>query len=497
MSGEQHQLERNAIGLLATAALTAAYMAPALSIYTLFGPMVSQAGTAVGFVMLLGLLMTLPSAVSFGMLSREMPSAGGVYAWSSRALGPGVGVFAGIVTASYYVLTVFFPPILFGQFFNDLLQLIGVTPRTWTLLLGAAVSLVLTGSVTYRGIIVSSRLAFTMLMTELAVVVALGLTFLVLAIGGGRFSWDPVLPTTATGGWSGIFLALPMALLAMVCDAATPASEETRNARRIIPLAVVTTCLLVGIWYVIGFSAFAMAAPREQIAAPAADPNANLSVLLAHRAWGPFSVLVTLTGMTAAIGALVPCSTAASRVLFAMGREGTLPAWLGRVHGRYKAPWNAFHTVHTTTIAGILAVALVVGANRAIAWWGLIVGWYIAVVYIFANVSNIVYFARYTRDRFNVALNLLIPLIGIAAQVLVIWRVVLVEMWNEQVFGRTGQAFIAAATAATVFYAYRCRTGQLPAAGDQTLQAESDEQVLPAENYSAPSVKDSSVPPAS
>jgi len=43
--------------------------------------MTSQVGVAVGFVMILGLLMILPSAVSFGMLASEMPTAGGVYAW--------------------------------------------------------------------------------------------------------------------------------------------------------------------------------------------------------------------------------------------------------------------------------------------------------------------------------------------------------------------------------------------------------------------------------
>ena len=451
------QLESNALGLLTTAALTAAYMAPALSIYALFGPMTKQVGVAVGFVMFLGMLMTLPSAVSFGMLAKEIPSAGGVYAWASRALGPSVGIGVGLTTASYYVLTVFFPPIVFGQFFNDLLPLVNVTPTKWTWLIGAVLSLVITGSVTYRGIVVSSRLAFTMLMTELAVVVALGLTFLGVAVAQGTFSWDPVLPTEARGGLSGIVLALPMALLAMVCDAATPTSEETRNARRTIPLAVVTTCAMVGVWYVIGFSAFALAAPREEIFALASDEFANPVTPLALRVWGPFEVLVKVTGLTAAIGALIPCSTAASRVLFAMGRDGRLPGWLGAVRPRYKAPWNALHVVYLATILGVIPVALWIGATPAINWWANIVGWYIAAVYIFANLSNFVYYLRFARHQFHLVWNLLIPLIGIGAQLLVIWQLVIKEMWHQGWPGRSGQLFILAAILATVLYTYRMR----------------------------------------
>jgi amino acid transporter len=454
MSKSDGQLQANALGLLATAALTAAYMAPALSIYGLFGPMTKQVGVAVGFVMLLGMLMILPSAVSFGMLAREMPTAGGVYAWASRSLGPAVGIWAGLNTASYYVLTVFFPPIIFGQFFNALLPMLGVNPNVWTWLIAALASLVVTGTVTYRGIVVSSHLALVMLMTELAVVVALGFTFLGVAIAKGSFSWDPVLPTAAKNGISGIVLALPMALLAMTCDAATPTSEETSNARRTIPLAVVTTCLLVGVWYVIGFSCFALAAPQQDLLVLAKNTSGTPIAPLAARVWGRLNILVIVTGMTAAIGALVPCSTAASRVLFAMGRDGTLPKWLGTVHPRYKAPWNALHVVFLATALAVIPVTLIVGADGTINWWSNVFAWYMAIIYVCANLSNILYYRRFLQDRFHWSWNLLVPVIGIGAQVLVIWQLVIRGLWSAGWFGQSAQLFIILTTAATALYAY-------------------------------------------
>ena len=453
-SNTETRLQANALGLLATAALTAAYMAPAASIYTSFGPMVTRAGIAIGFVMLLGVLMTLPSALSFGMLAKEMPAAGGVYAWARQALGTSVGTWVGLTTASYYVITVFFPPIVFGQFFNDLLPLFGVTPSKWTWLLGAVICVVMTAGVTYRGIVVSSRLAFTMLMTELLVVVALATTFIGIAIARGTFSWDPMLPTAAKGGVSGICLALPLALLSMTCDAATPTSEETRNAKWTIPLAVIATCVLVGIWYVIGFSAFALAAPRQDLFALAADEFTNPVTPLARRVWGQFDVLVKITGMTAAIGALIPASTCASRVLFAMGRDHTLPKWLGRVHPRHKSPWNALHVIYLASAVGVIPVGLIVGASAAIGWWGNVFAWYITVVYGCANLSNLVYYRRFLRSQFHFSWNLLIPLFGIIVQLLVIWELVIKEM-SKDWFGRSGQVFIVLATLISALYALR------------------------------------------
>src|SRR4051794_907470 len=92
-------LRKDSLGLLSTAALTAAYMGPALSIYALFGPMYGIVGNGVGFVMMIAMGLTLLSAISFGMLAKEIPSAGGVYAWTRIALGESAGLSIGIISA--------------------------------------------------------------------------------------------------------------------------------------------------------------------------------------------------------------------------------------------------------------------------------------------------------------------------------------------------------------------------------------------------------------
>ncbi|MDC0935919.1 APC family permease [Pirellulales bacterium] len=457
-SSERATLQADALGLLSTVSLTAAYMAPAAAVIALFGPIVLNAGATGALVMLLGLLITLPSAVSFGMLAKELPSAGGVADWARQTLGTQIGRWVGLTTATYYILTIVFPPIVFGQLTNNLLlDLFGVEGGVGTWLGGALLSLAIAGFVTYRGVAVSSYLAFTMLMVQLIVMTALAVTFAAVAAREGTLSWAPLLPTESPTGWSGIFLALPLAMLSLICDAATPVSEETKDARQTIPLAIILTLILVGVWDVLAFGAFSLAAPPEELAALVQNDVDNPIPLLAERVWGPFKVLVTLVGMMAMIGALVPCSTAASRVLYALGRDGTLPAWLGSVHPQHRTPWNALHLVFLVTTLAFAPLSLVIGSVGAINWWGSVIVWFIIAVYFATNVCNLVYYWRFRREKFSIIWNLAVPLIAMTIQTLVVWQVVIKELWGAGWFGRSAQLCIVILSTLTAIYVVAIR----------------------------------------
>jgi amino acid transporter len=459
------KLQSNALGLLSTAALTAAYMGPALSIYTLFGSMDNVVGAGVGFVMIIATALTLLSAVSFGMLAKEIPSAGGVYAWTRAAFGESIGLWVGISTAIYYTICLFFPPIIFGDFFNEILNQTGIfaalnikaSSATW--LVGALILLGFGAFIAYRGVVVSANFAFTLLIIELAVIAALAGTFLYTSVQNETFSLAPITFTACKNGWSGVFLALPMAFLCVVCDAATPAAEETKNAKWTIPVAVIMTCLFIGIWYVVGFSAFALAKLPSDVTTPGQDPVP----MMVTRAWGKWGIIVSLTAMTAALGAFIPGITASSRVIFAMAREGKLPHFLAVTHPKYKAPWNALHLAFILTALSVIPAVLYFGSIPTIVWWGYVVGWFIGVVYVFANLVNVVYYWQNARDRFSILLNLVIPIFAMIVHLVIIVQSVGVELWQlPDNSGKSVQAFIAfvciASTAYVVYVQQRTRT---------------------------------------
>src|SRR5712692_10362633 len=114
-------LRAGAIGAVGAAALGAVMMAPALGIYANLGLVSAGAGQAAPAVFLAALLCTLPTAVSYALISRELPSAGSAYTWLSEAVNPLVGTWIGLLLAATYFLSVILQPILFGLFSNELL----------------------------------------------------------------------------------------------------------------------------------------------------------------------------------------------------------------------------------------------------------------------------------------------------------------------------------------------------------------------------------------
>jgi amino acid transporter len=246
-----------------------------------------------------------------------------------------------------------------------------------------------------------------------------------------------------------------MGLMCMVCDAAVPAAEETRNARWTIPVAVVLTCVIVGLWYVLGFSAFSMARSAQDVVGSTIQ---NDVAPMVNRVWGRMKFLVSLTAMTASLGAFIPIMIGSSRMLYAMAREEKLPRAIAALHGKFQSPWNALHVLFAFTILGTIPAVFLFGTDNTINWWGFTLGWYIAVVYLTANLVNIVYYWRFARARFNPILNALIPAAAIAVQLVFLWQTVIVELWQNGALGRSAQAYIALMSVMTLIYVILIRS---------------------------------------
>src|SRR3979411_3464091 len=88
---DAHRLERNAVGLAPTLFQSIPHMAPAAAVAFSIIVGVPYAGGAIPLSVLLALVACLLVAISIGQLARHLPSAGGLYTYSSRGLGAPVG----------------------------------------------------------------------------------------------------------------------------------------------------------------------------------------------------------------------------------------------------------------------------------------------------------------------------------------------------------------------------------------------------------------------
>ena len=173
----QNVLKAGAIGSFGVAALGAVMMAPALGIYANLGLISGRIGIAALLFFLLALLRTLPTAFSYALIAREIPSAGSAYTWLSEAINPFVGFWMGMLLLETYLFCVILQPIVFGVFFNrtpynslslsdDLCHFDG----------GGVSSTLIVASLAYPGIQISAKAAMVVAVIEVLVVLALSST---------------------------------------------------------------------------------------------------------------------------------------------------------------------------------------------------------------------------------------------------------------------------------------------------------------------------------
>ena len=106
-AGGPGQLRREAIGLPQVLFQSVTHMAPGAAIAFSIFVSIQFAGPALPLSVLLALVGCACVAASIGQLAKEMPSAGGLYTYVARALGPQAGLDMLTFDSAYAIKTGF------------------------------------------------------------------------------------------------------------------------------------------------------------------------------------------------------------------------------------------------------------------------------------------------------------------------------------------------------------------------------------------------------
>ncbi len=454
MSTSDTALRAGAMSSLGVAALGAVMMAPALGIYANLGLIGAESGRVAPAVFLLALLCTLPTAVSYALISREIPSAGSAYTWLSDSLTPEIGMWIGSLVAAMYFFAVILQPILFGLFFNDLLSSVfHVETGYGTWLAGVLLSTAFVALLAYPGVQISAKGSIVLMVCELTVVLALAGTIFVVMLRRGHIDFSPFNPLQALHGRQGLFAGLVFALLTFVgFSVITTAAEETQSPRETIPRVVILACVLLGLFWALTAWPFSLALPEGAWATQVAQ-GINPVAVAARQYWNSASVIVTLTALSAVLGVYLASIVGYARIMYAMGRDGTMPAWFAQLHPKYQVPWNAQHVVLGVTVLADAIWARWLGIYLSYDWWGTAVVFFAMIANIFVNVGCTVYFFRFKRNAFHWLWHGMIPVIGVVTSVLPLYYSFGPDLWNAG--WKKGQSvivFCISVTVASVLY---------------------------------------------
>lgn len=443
-------LRRNAIGLVAAATMGAIMMSPALGIYSWFPAISATTGMIVPLVFVIALVVSLPTALSYSLVSRVRPSAGSAYTWVSEVAGGRIGTWLGLVLALYYLGVVATMPVQFALYWNEFLAYFGLSTGYATFAIGVLLSSAAVALLSYPDIRVSVKAALVFMLFEGLVVTALAIT--VGVVHAGELSTAPLNPGNSSGGTTSIFAALIFGVLAFTgYDAATTVAEETHTPRRLIPIAVMSALILTAVFWIVTSYLLSFAATGAEVAKYVSEGVTPFGPI-SQQYWGIGTLLVDVTGMTASIGVFIAATVGISRILYAMGRDRVLPSWFAWIHPVHKTPWNAMHVLFVLAIVLNLAGAAILGIYNFLLWIGSATVWFALIAYMFVNVANLRLHWTKFRSEFNWLWNGIVPAFGVVVCLYLIYSGFFVAYWNIADFA-TGKGVVIISVAVTVLAA--------------------------------------------
>ena len=175
-------------------------------------------------------------------------------------------------------------------------------------------------------------------------------------------------------GW--MFVQATIAILILVgFESVTSMGGEAKNAKRDVPIAVITSLLVQGCFcYLFEYFAanyFLNSGYPMATAAGSAAPIGDMMTVVGDALFGPgrgriFMLVEAATVFLALIGTTLSCINTGARVTYAMGKDKELPDSMGALHSRNLTPHRAIWTLAIiSAVVGCLTVIVYFGDGAA------------------------------------------------------------------------------------------------------------------------------------
>lgn len=308
------------------------------------------AGLACGFV-----------AISYAELASIFPIAGSTYNYTYLSMGEFIAWIVGWNLILEYVFALPVVALGWSGYLTNLLASVGINIPAWAansawqaqggiINIPAICILLVVAILNYIGI----KETATVNNIGVAFKVFVVLFFILIAVSHVKpTNWHPFMPY----GWQGILQGGAIVFLAYIgFDAVSTAAEETKNPAKDVPIGIlgslgVSTFLYVA---VSGILTGVVSYTRLNDPAPVAKA---LGLIGLNWARG----LVSLGAIVGITTVLLVMFYGATRIIFAMSRDGLLPPSFSKVHIRFRTPSLAIYLIGIVTIliAGFVPIDVI------------------------------------------------------------------------------------------------------------------------------------------
>ena len=308
------------------------------------------------------------SALCYAELASLIPVAGSAYTYSYATLGELVAWIIGWDLILEYMVGNVAVAVSWSSYFQNLLEGMGLHLPVWLAVdvrTAFRTPEILDAAPRLAGIPIVINLpaaficfALTVLLVigiresarfnSAMVVLKLGILFFFIAAGALYVrpeNWEPFAPN----GWAGISAGAAIIFFAYIgFDAVSTAAEEAKDPQRTLPTAIIASLVVCTVVYVLTAAVLTGMVPWNELGVP--DP---LAVAFSRIGLDWAALLISVGAVVATTAVLLVFQMGQPRIFFSMARDGLLPAFIARVHPRFRTPHVA--TIIVGVVTGVVA----------------------------------------------------------------------------------------------------------------------------------------------
>ena len=384
-----------------------AYLTP-MAVFDTFAIVgdITEGRVATAYLLALGgILLT---AFSYGHLVRKFPSAGSAYTYAQKVFNPYVGFMVGWSSLLDYMFMPMINILLAKIYLTAMFP--GVDP--WIFIFGLVTVMTF---LNLRGINLVANFNGLIVVIQLAII-----TLFIGLMGWGIYQGEgaATLMSSRPFHFESASVVPLFTGATILCfsflgfDGLSSLSEETPNAGKVIPRAIVLTALNGGVIFVVVSYCLQLYFPDL---ARFKEPDAVLPEIALYVGGAFFQSVVLVCTTVAVLASGMAAHAGVSRILYVMGRDRMIPERVfGYIHPKYRTP-----AINVLMVGCLALSAVSFDLDTALA----LVNFGALVAFTFVNLSVIGQF--WVREKRNKSIKdhllyLLLPLLG-AATIGALW----------------------------------------------------------------------------
>ncbi|WP_241580451.1 APC family permease [Rosenbergiella nectarea] len=308
-----------------------AYMQP-MTLFDTFGIVTNLTGGHVATAYAFALIAILFTALSYGKLVHRFPSAGSAYTYAQKSICPHVGFMVGWSSLLDYLFMPMINILLAKSYFESLIP--GIPSWIFVVLLVGFMTL--TNLKGIRTVANFNGLIVVLQITVMLVIVAMVIYGVAHGTGEG-------ILVSSKPFWTENSQVVPMITGATILcfsflgfDGISSLSEETKDAKRVIPKAIFLTALIGGLLFIAVSYFLQLYFPDVS---HFKDPDSSQPEIMLYVAGKTFQFGILIFSCVTVLASGMAAHAGVSRLMYVMGRDGVFPKrFFGYISPRFHTP---------------------------------------------------------------------------------------------------------------------------------------------------------------